>query len=299
MLWRKALWSLGLLAVILLGSPPALWAQGDYLDVSVVKVKPEKVANFEAIGRKIADANRHNNGDLWLAMQTLYGETNTYVFVSRRQDYAEISKGNDAFMNAMNKAFGKEAADKLLNEVNNCLISWRSELRLRRPDLSSKAPTDAQALDKLVGESRVLRTIAIHVRPGHTADFERVVKEINSHAEHNPNAQPVFVSQVVEGGHGNTFYITFFRSSLGGFDKDPTLKDILGAEGLAKLEKTIADTEASSESAIYRFSPELSNPPQGISEVAADFWQPKRATTSLTSHSKPKPTATAEAKPQP
>jgi hypothetical protein len=57
MWWRKALRALGLLAAILLGAPAALWAQGDYLDVSIVKVKPEKVADFEAIGRKIADAN--------------------------------------------------------------------------------------------------------------------------------------------------------------------------------------------------------------------------------------------------
>jgi hypothetical protein len=63
MWWRKALRALGLLAAILLGAPAALWAQGDYLDVSIVKVKPEKVADFEAIGRKIADANRHSNGD--------------------------------------------------------------------------------------------------------------------------------------------------------------------------------------------------------------------------------------------
>jgi quinol monooxygenase YgiN len=297
MWWRKALRALGLLAAILLGAPAALWAQGDYLDVSIVKVKPEKVADFEAIGRKIADANRHSNGDQWLAMQTLYGETNTYVFVSRRQDYADISKGNDAFMNAMNKAHGKEAAEKLLNEVNNCLISWRSELRLRRPDLSSKAPTDAQASNKLVGESRVLRTMTIRVRPGHGGDFEAVVKEINSHAEHNPNAQPVFVSQVIEGGYGNTFYITFFRSSLGGFDKNPTLKEILGEDGLAKLEKTIAETEASSDSAIYRFLPELSNPPKEIAEVAADFWQPKAVTAASTSRSKAKTAATTEPKP--
>jgi len=46
MWWRKALRALGLLAAILLGEPAALWAQGDYLDVSIVKVKPEKSCRF-------------------------------------------------------------------------------------------------------------------------------------------------------------------------------------------------------------------------------------------------------------
>jgi hypothetical protein len=60
-------------------------------------------------------------------------------------------------------------------------------------------------------------------------------------------------------------------------DKEPTLKDILGAEGLAKFEKNIAESAAGSQSAIYRFRPDMSYPPQEVSDVAADFWQPKPA----------------------
>jgi len=270
---KRAMWALAV--IVCLAMPARLQAQGNYLDVSVVKVKPEKIADFEAIAKRIADVNRRGNGDHWVAMGTVYGETNTYIFTSRRQDYAGADTGNDAFMNAMNKAYGKEGAQKVLHDVNNCLISWRNELRVRRPDLSSKMPSDAQALNKMVGESRVLRTIAIHVRPGRIADFETLMKEINSRADKNANTQPVLVSQAIEGGHGDTFYITFFRTSLGGFDHNATLKDIMGEEGLAKLEKTIAEVSAGSESAIYRFSPELSNPPEEIAEVAADFWHPK------------------------
>jgi hypothetical protein len=275
-MWRKkASWALGLVAAVLLAAPATLWAQSDYLDEYIVKVKPEKISDFEVIAKKIADANRRNNGDRFLAMQALYGEPNTYVFVSRRQDYADIDKASDAFMNAVNKTLGKEGADKLFRDFNSCLISSRAELRLRRPDLSSKMPVDAAALNKLVGESRVLRTITLRVRAGHVADFETLIKEVNAHADRNTNTQPVLVSQAIEGERGDTFYITFLRSSLGGFDKNVTLAEILGPEGLAKFEKTVAEISQSSESSIYRFVPELSNPPQEIAEVAADFWQPK------------------------
>jgi quinol monooxygenase YgiN len=287
---RKVLWALGMFATILLVAPKALWAQGGYLDDFIVKVKPDKVADFEAIAKKIADANRHANGDRWLAIETVYGESNTYVFTSRRENYADIDKASDMFINAMNKAFGKEAAARVFQDFNNCLISGRTELRARRPDLSSKMPADAQALNKLVGESRVLRTMAIHIRPGHAAEFEALMKEINSHADNNPNTQPVLVSEVIEGGRGDTFYITFFRSSLGGFDRNPDLKDIVGEEDMAKIEKTFAEIAAGSESAIYRFSPELSNPPDEITQVAADFWQPKPAMASM---SRPKPKTTS------
>jgi hypothetical protein len=295
MSWRKALWAAGFLAGVLLAAA-SLRAQGNYLDVYIAKVKPEKAADAETIAKKIADANRNNNGDHVLAMETLYGEGYTYVFVTQRQDYADVDKGNDSFMGALNKAFGKQGAEKVFSDWNSCLVSSHSELRLRRPDLSSKMPKDPQSFAKLVGESRVLRTISVHVRPGHLGDFEALLKDVNAHADRNPDTRPVLISQLVEGGQGDTFYISFLRSSLAGMDKEPTLKDILGEEGLAKFEKSIAETAAGSQSAIYRFRPDMSYPPQEISDVAADYWQPKPA-IAATAKPKAKTSSGADVKP--
>jgi hypothetical protein len=161
---QKSFWALSLLATMVLAAPAALWAQGDYLNEFIVRVKPDKVADFEAIAKKIAEVNRHANGDRWIAMTTVYGESNTYVFASRRRSYADIDKGNDMFMSAVNKSLGKAAAEKLFQDFNDCIVGGRSELRVRRPDLSSKMPSDAQALNKMVGESRVLRTPTLRVR---------------------------------------------------------------------------------------------------------------------------------------
>jgi hypothetical protein len=284
MLWKKALWAAGFLAGVLLAAP-SLRAQGTYLDIYIAKAKPEKATDLEALARKIADINRHNNGDHVLAMETLYGDGYTYVFTTQRQDYADVDRGGDAFMAALNKGLGKQASEKLLSDWNSCLVSSHSELRLRRPDLSSKSPKDPQSFAKLVGESRVLRTITVRVRPGHLSEFEALLKDVNAHADRNPDTRPVLVSQLVEGGQGDVYYISFLRSSLGGMDKEPTLKDILGEEGLAKFEKGIGETAAASQSAIYRFRPDMSYPPQEVSDVAADYWQPK-------------PTVTAAAKPK-
>jgi hypothetical protein len=295
MLWRRALWALALLAAILLAAPAALWAQGQYLDVYIAKVKPEKSADFEAIAKRIADAERRNNGDPAIALVPVYGDNTTYIFISQRQDYADIDKGGEVFMSALHKALGKPGTDKLMQDLNNCLVSSRSEVRMRRPDLSSKVPGDAQAFAKLIGESRVLRTIAVHTRPGHGGEFEALLKEVNAKAEHTASTQTLLVSQVVEGGE-DTYYLTFLRSSLGGFDKNPSLMDILGEEGLAKFEKRIAESVAGVNSAIYRFSAEMSNPPKDIAEAASDFWNPKPMMASA----KAKPqNATGEAKTMP
>ena len=270
---RRAVWAMCVAA--LLAAPAVVRAQGDYLDVFVVKVKPEKLADFQALTKKWAEANRRYNGDRWLAMETVYGEGDTYMFVSNRRDYADVDKAQEASMSAVNKAFGKEATEKLIRDFENCLAWSRSELRRRRWDLSSKAPTDPAGYAKLIGESRVLRTIAVHIRPGHVAEFEALAKEVKEASERASNTQPVLISQVIEGGKGAIFYVTTLRSSLGSFDKNPTLREILGEERFAAFQKMNAEALESSESALLRFSPGLSNPPEEIVAAAPDFWHPK------------------------
>jgi quinol monooxygenase YgiN len=283
---RRAL--LAALVAVCLVVPMAAQAQGDYLDVYIVNVKPEKAADFDALARKMAEANRKYNGDHWLAMDTMYGKANTTVFVSTRQSYADIDKANDAFMAALNKAYGKEAAQKMLNDWNNCIAGARTEFRRRRWDLSRKTPTDAAAYAKFIGESRVLRTTAVHVRPGRIADFENLLKEIKAASEKMENTQPLLISQVIEGGKGTTFYVSGLRTGLAGFDKNPTMREILGEEGYKKFLQQSAELIEESESSVFRFSPELSNPPEEVMAAAPDYWHPKVAMAEKTA--KPKTT---------
>jgi hypothetical protein len=291
---RRAIWAL--VVVVCLAAPMAVHAQGDYLEAFIVKVKPEKVADFQAITKKWIDANRKHNGDTWIAMQTVYGEGNVYQFTSMRKDYADIDKTNEAAMAAANKAFGKEIAEKMGRDFESCLVWSRSELRRRRWDLSSKAPTDAAAYAKLIGESRVLRTTAVHIRPGHVPEFEAMVKETKEASEKNAHTQPLFISQVVEGTKGATFYVAALRTSVGGFDKNPTLRDILGEEGVKKFQQMNAEAVEQAESTLFRFAPELSNPPEEIATASADFWHPK-STMAAAAKSKAATAKTAEMKP--
>jgi hypothetical protein len=289
MSFRRALWAFAI--VVCLAAPIAVKAQGDYLDVFVVKVKPDKVADFMAVTKKWVDANRRFNGDHWIAMETVYGDPYVYQMTSTRADYADADKSSNAGMAAANKAFGKDGALKLLQDFNNCVVSSRAELRRRRWDLSRKPPTDADAYAQFIGQSRFLRTTAVHVRPGHTSDFEALLKELKEGTEKNPDVAPLFVSQVVEGGKGATFYLSSLRPSMGGFDHNPVLKDILGEEAFKKMQQMVADSYETSESTLYRFNAELSNPPEAVAKVAMDFWHPKALVASA---AKPKP-ATAEA----
>src|SRR5260370_36007700 len=266
---KRGILALG--GVVCVGAPVAVHAQGEYLDVFTVKVKPEKLADFQALTKKWVDANRRFNGDHWLTTETLYGEGDVYAFVSPRQDCGEIDKGHNPSMQSVNKAFGKEATEKMMRDFESCLVWSRAELRRRRPALSRKPPTDMDSYAKLIGESRVVRTTAVHVRPGRAPAFEAFMKEAKEAGEKAANAQPLLVSQAVEGKKGTTFYITSLPSSLGGFDKKPTIPEILREENFKKFLHVSADSIEGTESALNRFSPELSNPPEEIVKVAADF----------------------------
>ena len=294
MSFRKALGAFAVV-IVCLAAPIAVQAQGDYLDVFVVKVKPDKVADFTALTKKWADANRRYNGSRWIALEVAYGEGNVYQFTSTSKDYAEIDKLNGAAMGAVNKAFGKDGVQKILQDFSNCLVWSRTELRRRRWDLSSKAPQDAEAYAKLIGESRLLRTTAVHIRAGHVPEFEALLEEVKEAGEKNAESLPVFISQVVEGTKGATFYVSTLRSSMGGFDHNPTLHDILGDEGYKKFQQISADSVEIAESTMYRFNPELSNPPEEVAKVAMDFWRPK---TQVIAAAKPRTAMPPDAAPK-
>ncbi len=260
-------------------------APAGYLDVFITKVKPEKRAEFDAVNKKIADANRRQKGDTWVALETIYGEWNTVYFVSDRKNYAEAGQGFEAFFGALTKAFGPAGAAKVWQDVNNCLISSRGEIRQRRPDLSRNVPADPGARRKLVGESRFTRTVVVRVRPGRLGDYLAQLRVIKEAFDKTGSQTPVSVSQSATGQQGTVFYITTLSSSLAGFDPTgPSFQQVLGEEAFQKYVKTIQESVLTTESYINRYLPELSNPPEEVVSAAPDFWKPKPAPAA-----KPKP----------
>lgn len=274
---RKALGTaVALVLLAALAAGQAQQAREDYLDVFTVQVKPDKRADFDAIAKKIVAANRQNNGDTWIAMETTYGPGDRVTFVSTRQNYGDIEKASGVFMAAMGKAYGK-ATDKVFQDFSQCLVSSRSEIRRRRWDLSSNSPADPTAIAKLVGGSHWLRTTAVHVRPGQAAAFEALLKDIKAAREKASPPLTVFVSQAVAGQEGTVYYVTTLQGSLGGFDAIPPLQETLGAEGYEKFLKANAEAVAGTETVINRFLPDLSNAPEQIASAAPDYWRPKAA----------------------
>jgi quinol monooxygenase YgiN len=269
---------LATLSLGLFASAVASAQLSDYLDVYIVHAKPDKRADFDAVTRKVADANRKPKGDRWIAMENTYGEGNVFQFVSERKDYAAVDQSMKDFMAALNEAFGPAGSKKLDADYNNTVVTVRSELRRRRWDLSVNAPKDRDAYVKIVGSARWLRTLELHVRQGHEAEFEEQVKQIKAAYESGASSWPIFASQVVAGAPGNVYYFSTLQPSLASFDSAPNTRKLMGDEAFAAWEKSTGETVTWSETRILRFVPELSSPPDEIAQTAADFWNPKPVT---------------------
>jgi hypothetical protein len=223
----------------------------------------------------VADANRRNKGDTWIAMDAEYGEWNTVSFVSTRRSYADAEKGLEAHFGVLDKAYGQTGAEKLWQDFNNTLISFRGEFRRRRWDLSANVPADSDALLKLVGQSHWLRTTAVHVRPGHLPQLEAQLKELKTALEKTNPPQITLVSQAVAGQSGTVFYVTELESSLGGFDSRTPVPRLMGEEGCQRFLEATDENVEGTETVINYFLPELSSPPAEVTAAWPDFWAPK------------------------
>jgi hypothetical protein len=249
---------------------------GGLVDVYIVKVKPEKRADFDAIGKKLVDANQKYKGDSWIAYSVEYGDQNTVMFSSIRDNYAAIDKGSQVFMDAMKEGYGPNFM-KIFQDMNTCTMSSRAEVRRRRMDLSWNVPSDTADLEKSVGQSRWLRTLTVRVRQGHGPAYEESVKGVKAGFEKSPTRATVLTSQSAAGQPGSVYYFSSFLKSLGDLDAQmggPTLPELMGADAFAKLQKSGADDVLTSEWTISRILPELSNPPEGIANADPAFWHP-------------------------
>jgi hypothetical protein len=178
---------------------------------------------------------------------------------------------------------------KMMQEFGDTISGSRAEVRKLMWDLSSDVPDDPMEASKQVGNARYVMTTAIHIRPGKWMDYEEQLKTIKAAADKSPRKHPVRISKTGVGGHGMTYYVTMFASKMGDFDELPTVRDLLGDEGYAAYERTLADTCAGMENSVYRMRPDWSNPEKDIAAAAPAFWNPKPTAMPMASKPKPKP----------
>ena len=246
-----------------------------YLDEFIAKVKMEKRAEFDAITKKMVALNRRNKGDTWLASENMYGDVNVVSFVSLRNSFGDAQKGSDLFIGALAKSGGMAAAEKILQDSNSPLVSARSVLRRRRPELGTNVPSSAADTAAVIGKARFLYMVTVRVRPGRLLEYEDQIKMVRDARVKAGQKQTWFVSQSVVGQQGISYYITRPLGSLSDIDSMQALAQVLGANGYKQYQKSLAENTFSTEITISRYLPDLSNAPAEIAAVDPAFWNPK------------------------
>lgn len=247
-----------------------------YLDIFTVKIKPEKHADFMSAARKIADANRRNQGDYFLAWTAEYGEPGI-TFTTRRSDMSAVEQGMDMFRKATHEAFGA-GAEKFMQDLMGSTNDARAEIRAFRWDLARHAPEQQADMDRVVGNARWNRTITLRVKPDRREDFEAWLRDTKPAME-KADPEPVFITQSYLGQEGTEYYVTHFAATLGDMEKRPSVRDMLGEEGFQDYQKRMGEDVIMARTTLSRALPELSNVPESIVNVSRDFWAPKAATT--------------------
>jgi len=251
-------------------------AQSKFLDVWVGQIRGDQVAQFDALSRKIADANRKakDKGDFWIAYQEYYGTPGRTYLVANRTKLDEITQAESKFIAAL-KEYSGMTPEKANAEFARMVTDAHTELNTRRWDLSYNFPKDPAEAVKLVAGTRFLRLVTLTVKIGRISAVEKQLATLKEAMENASVKVPGFVSQSFAGSPGVVFRVAGLATTLGEFENRPTAQTVLGESGYEAFSRSAAENFDSVEYRILRVVPEWSNPPKEVADADPAFWRPK------------------------
>jgi hypothetical protein len=201
----------------------------------------------------------------YVGMTSLSGKQRA-LFVTQFESFEAWEKDNQA--NEKNAALDRAlmADGELLDSIDQGVFVFNEELSLRpRPDLS---------------QMRYLDISVYRVCPGHTKDWNELVKMVkNAYEKAVPDAHWGVFAQYY-GGEGGTYLVLTARKSLSevdrGFLDSKQFQAAMGEDGMKKLDELVAATIESSQHNLFAFNPHMSYVADEWIK-SDDFWKPKAA----------------------
>jgi hypothetical protein len=268
---RKFVWALAVTALL-----ASAQEQPKYVDVTTVKVRPDRYGAFQGLARQIADANRKHKGDLFVGAEVVYGDGFMYRFFSIRNDFASIQTGMDKFRGALVEEMGLEGMMKFWDQMGATVQEVSGEIWVRRPDLSVNAPSDDAAYAKMWASARWMRQIRTRVKPGRAADWEKHLKFLGAAISKSPAKIPYLVASAGPGLKPGFYSATSIVSSLADLDKMPPVRELMGEDEYERYSAALRDLVMDSEVVtLSRIVPEMSVMPEAVTSLAPEFWNPK------------------------
>ena len=206
----------------------------------------------------------------YLGMTSLSGK-NRALFLTSYASFEAWEKDNIAVEKntALNAALDRAlmADGELLDSEDQGVFFFRDDLSLRpMADLASM---------------RYLEVSAYRVRPGHTREWDELVKMVKSAYEKAVPDAHWGTFQQMYGGEGMTFLVLTARKTLAevdrSFQQDEQFTAAMGEDGMRRFGELIRSTVESSSHQLFAFNPRMSYVPEEWIKADPDFWKPKPA----------------------
>ena len=130
---------------------------------------------------------------------------------------------------------------------------------------------------------RALEILDFHVRPGHIAEWNELVKMVRAGYEKGvPDAHWACFQNVFGGSNGTYLFLIARKSASeidGAFQWDKQFAAAMGDLALKKVSELEAASVESSETQLFLFSPKMSYVADEWIAADPDFWKPKVAAT--------------------
>ena len=261
--------------------------QSSYMELSWLRVKQDKVAEFGQMSARIADANRRRKGDTWVAYADLYGRDNYIWFAAARPSLADVEPAMNKMMGAV-KEFMGYTPDRFFAEASKTVESSGTELWRHRYDLSWNVKDSADWQAHLA-KAHYVAVVTIHVKPGKTVEAEKQIKMVSDAVAGSDNTTVGLVSQLIMGGDAGRMFIRVPFESVTEVGTMISARKALGEEGYRTFSEMSAQDFVSVDYSLKRLVPEWSNPPAGFVEANPAMWKVKPVVTA-----KPKPAAASK-----
>ena len=204
----------------------------------------------------------------YLGMTSLSGKqralflTDYASFEAWEKDTLAVAK-NTTLANALERAGVVDG--ELLDSMDQGVFIFREDQSLRpMADISHQ---------------RYLEISAYHVRPGHIAEWNELVKMVKAAYETGVPGSHWGMYEQKYGGEGGTFLVLTSRKTLAEVDQAPQMDKqfaaAMGEAGMKKFIELIASSIESSQHQLFAFNPKMSYVEESWIKADPDFWKPK------------------------
>jgi hypothetical protein len=242
------------------------------LSITREMVKPGRGAAHQklesAFARAFAQAKMQ---DHYLAMVSITGRDEAW-FMSGYDSFAQMEKMQNSVME--NAAF-QPLMDRLAPQDGDLLSGSNRVIATYRPDLSYHPDTT----DSLAA-MRYFDVDIVHVRPGHTHDYEQVIKLFITASDKAATGDHWETFQIASGAPEGTFLFFSARKDFAIYDQIEQMYGkkfdaALGQKGRDKMREWEAASVKKEEDRMFAFSPAMSYAPDSWIKADPSYWRPK------------------------